>query len=111
MSTRLLRPCVIGRVGRARPCKRRIAHYTLVMAIQLETGEFLLSAEQVRELRAAADALRERGLRSLDLTRPITFEDWFDLVVAQATLNGDEDTVDSLRELLEAEIAKRKRLN
>ena len=81
------------------------------MAIQLETGEVLLSVEQVQELRPAADALREHGLRSIDLTRPITFEDWFDLVVAQATLNGDDATVDSLRELLEAEIAKRKRRN
>jgi hypothetical protein len=27
-------------------------------------------------------------MRSIDLTRPITFEDWFDLVVAQATLDG-----------------------
>jgi hypothetical protein len=81
------------------------------MAIQLETGEFLLSAEQVQELRPAADALRERGLRSIDLTRPISFEEWFDLVIAQATRDGDDDTVDSLRELLEAEIAKRKQPN
>lgn len=81
------------------------------MAIQLETGEFLLSAEQVQKLRPAADALREHGLRSIDLTRPITFEDWFDLVLAQATLDGDDETVDSLCDLLEAEIAKRKRAN
>ena len=81
------------------------------MAIQLETGEFLLSAEQVQELRPAADALREHGLRWIDLTRPITFEDWFDLVVAQATLDGDGETVDYLCDLLDAEIAKRKRRN
>ena len=81
------------------------------MAIPLETGEFLLSAEQVQELRPAVDALREHGLRSIDLTRPITFEDWFDLVVAQATLDGDDETVDALCELLEVEIAKRKRRN
>jgi hypothetical protein len=81
------------------------------MAIQLETGEFLLSVEQVQELRPAADALRDHGLRSVDLTRPITFEDWFDLVVAQATLDGDDQTVDYLCDLLEVEIAKRKRRN
>jgi hypothetical protein len=81
------------------------------MAIQLETGEFLLSAEQVQELRPAADALRDHGLRSVDLTRPITFEDWFDLVVARATLDGDDETVDYLCDLLEVEIAKRKRWN
>jgi hypothetical protein len=50
-------------------------------------------------------------LRSIDLTRPITFEDWFDLVVAQATLDGDDETVDALCDLLVAEIAKRKRRN
>jgi len=73
----------------------------------------LLSAEQV----AAAGPRRrrltaERGLVvRLDLTRPITFEDWFDLVVRASHLGGDDDTVDSLLELLEAEIAKRKRRN
>ena len=65
----------------------------------------------MQELRPAADALREYGLGSIDLTRPITFEDWFDLVVAQTTLDGDDETVDVLCELLEAEIAKRKRPN
>jgi len=65
----------------------------------------------MQELRPAADALREHGLRSIDITWPITFEDWFDLVVGQATLDGDDETVDYLCELLEAEIAKRKRPN
>jgi hypothetical protein len=81
------------------------------MAIQIETSEFLLSVKQAQEFRPAADALLEQGLRSIDLTRPITFEDWFDLVVAQATLDGDDQTVDYLCDLLEMEIAKRKQRN
>ena len=81
------------------------------MAIQLETGKYLLSPEQVQELRPAADRLRDDKGRLIELTQPIAFEEWFDLVVVQATLDGDDESLDLLCDLLEGEIAKRKRPN
>ena len=78
------------------------------MATQLETGEYLLSPEQAQELRAAADALRDLGRPPIDLSRPITFDLWLDLVIAQASLDGDEDTVDKIIGLVEAELARRR---
>jgi len=81
------------------------------MAIQLETGEYLLSSEQAQKLRPAADRLRELGHLPIDLTRPISFGEWFDLVVMNATLDGDEETVESIVTLLETELAKRHQPN
>lgn len=81
------------------------------MATQLEAGEYLLSPEQAQELRAAADRLRDLGRPPIDLTRPISFDQWFDLVVAQAVLDGDEDTVDTIIGFIEAELARRRRPN
>jgi hypothetical protein len=81
------------------------------VATQLETGEYVLSREQAQELRAAVDRLCDRGHPPIDLARPISFELWLDLVVVQATLDGDEETVESIVALLEAALAKRRRPN
>jgi len=81
------------------------------MAIQTENGDFLLEPHQVAELRPASDLLRDKGLLSIDLSRAITFEEFFQLVVVQATLDGEEGFLDELISVLENALARRQRPN
>ena len=81
------------------------------MAIRTESGTFLLEPHQVAELRSASDQLRDKGLQSIDLSRAITLEEFFQLVVVQATLDGEEEFLDELVSLLENALARRQRPN
>ncbi len=81
------------------------------MAIPLETGEFLLSADEANDFRWAADRLMDIGHAPIDLTRPISFDEFVKVIFASAAIDGDEDRLDTMIGMLEAEIAKRKQAN
>ena len=78
------------------------------MATQLETGQFLLNSNEVAELMPASSRLADQGRAPIDLTRPIDFGQRMDLILAKAAIDGDDNTLDTIVGMLEAEIAKRK---
>jgi len=73
----------------------------------LESGKLQLSPEEASAYRAAADRLHETCEMALDLTQPITVEDWIFLEIAHAALAGDFDHLDSVVAKVEAEIKLR----
>jgi hypothetical protein len=77
----------------------------------LESGKLRLSPEEASRYCAAADRLHETCEMALDLTRPITVEDWIFLELAHAALAGDLRWVDCAIAKVEAEIESRKLRN
>ena len=73
----------------------------------LESGKLQLSREEASAYRAAADRLHETCEMALDLTQPITVEDWILLAVAHAALAGDLGPLDGVVAKVEAEIVAR----
>jgi hypothetical protein len=81
--------------------------YTRCMPDLLESGKLQLSREEAWAYRSAADCLHETCEMALDLTQPVTVEDWIFLEVADAALAGDFDHLDSVVAKVEAEIESR----
>lgn len=87
------------------PCALR---YTRCMPNFLESGKLQLSREEASAYRAAATRLHETCEMALDLTQPITVEEWILLEVAHAALAGDIGLLDCVVAKVEAEIESRK---
>ncbi len=81
--------------------------YTRCMPDLLESGKLQLSREDARAYRAAADRVHETCEMALDLTQPITVEDWILLEIAQAAFAGDLSLLDCVVAKIEAEIESR----
>ena len=60
----------------------------------MESRKLQLSGEEASTYRAAADRLHETCGMALDLTQPITVEDWIFLETAHAALTGDLGLLD-----------------
>jgi len=73
----------------------------------LESGRLQLSREEASSYRAAGDRLHETCGMVLDLTQPITVEDWIFLEIAHAALAGDLGLLDCVVAKVEAEIESR----
>ena len=69
----------------------------------LESGELRLSHKEASAYRAAADRLHEACAMALDLTQPITIENWILLEVAHAALAGDLGLLDCVAAKVEDE--------
>ena len=67
-----------------------------------------LSPEEAGRYRGAVDRLRDTCEIVLDLSQPITVEEWMFLQVAYAALDGDLDLLDGVMAKVEAEIRARK---
>jgi hypothetical protein len=76
-----------------------------------ESGNRQLSREEASAYRAAADRLHETCAMVLDLTQPITVEDWILLEIAHGALAGDLDLLDCVVAKVEAELELRKHRN
>ena len=74
----------------------------------LESGTLQLSNEEVSIYRAAADRLHEACELVLDLTQPITIEDWLCLEVSGAALGGDLGPLDGAIAMVQARIQSMK---
>jgi hypothetical protein len=77
----------------------------------LESGKLQLSREEASTYHVAADRLHERCEIALDLTLPITVEDWMFLEIAHGALAGDLDPLDCVVAKVEAELELRKHRN
>ena len=73
----------------------------------LESGKLQLSREEASTYRAAADRAHDACEMTLDLTQPITVEDWIFLEIAHAALAGDLGLLDCVVAKVEAEIESR----
>lgn len=73
----------------------------------LESGRLRLSPQEASSYRAAADRLHVTCDIALDLTQPITVEDWVFLEIAHAALAGDLGLLDCVVAKVEAEIESR----
>jgi hypothetical protein len=82
--------------------------YTGFMPSILESGKLRLSPEEVRSYRAAADRLHEACAMALDLTQPITIEDWLCLEVSVAALGGNLEPLDGAIAAVRTTIRSRK---
>ena len=81
--------------------------YTRYVPHLLESGKLQLSSEEASAYRAAADRLHETCETALDVTQPITVEDWIFLEIAYAALAGDFGLMDRVVAKIEAEIESR----
>jgi len=78
--------------------------YTGFVPSILESGKLRLSPEEMSSYRAAADRLHEACEMALDLTQPITIEDWLCLEVSGAALSGNLEPLDGAIAIVEARI-------
>jgi hypothetical protein len=77
------------------------------MATILESGKLQLSPEEVISYREAADHLHDSCQMPLDLSSPITLEEWLLLWLADAALGGDLSNLDRMLERIQDEIRLR----
>jgi hypothetical protein len=84
-----------------------VLRYTRRMPSFLESGKLRLSSEEASSYCAAAERLNEACEMALELTRPITVEDWILLEVARAPLAGNLGLLDCVVAKVEAEIESR----
>ena len=77
------------------------------MATILESGKLQLSPEEVISYREAADHLHDSCQMPLDLSSPITLEEWLLLWLADAALGGDLSNLDRMLEHIQEEIRAR----
>jgi hypothetical protein len=78
-----------------------------VMPNFLESGKLQLTPDEADAYRLAASRLQESCEVALDLTRPISVQDWTLLHVAQEALAGDLDPLDQLIGTIETAIRSR----
>jgi predicted sugar kinase len=77
------------------------------MATILESGKLQLSPEEVISYRRAADHLHDSCQMPLDLSSPITLEEWLLLSLTDAALEGDLSNLDRMLERIQDEIRLR----
>ena len=75
----------------------------------LESSKLELTPDEAAIYRAAADRLREATDTALDLTQPVSVEDWILIRVADAALAGNARVLDQVIEVVEL-AAKSRRL-
>lgn len=85
--------------------------YTRCMPDLLESGKLQLSREEAIAYSVAANRLRETCEIALDLTQPITVEDWIFLEIAHAALAGDVGPLDCAIAKVERAIQLRRQQN
>lgn len=79
------------------------------MAKRLESGQYLLSNEEVSASKLAADFLRQRLGLDINLQTPVAFDDWMLVLTARLTLDGHPEAVDLAIEHIEAHLRRRDR--
>ena len=89
-------------------CLKPAQRYTGFVPSILESGKLQLSNEEVSIYRAASDRLHKACEMVLDLTQPITIEDWLCLEVSGAALSGDLGPLDGAIAIAEARIQSMK---
>jgi hypothetical protein len=72
------------------------------MALQLESGHLLLSAEERHLYSVAAKSLHQSGWTELELHAPLSELEYFCLFLRHALLTGDTATVDAALGWIEA---------
>jgi len=77
------------------------------MATILESGKLQLSPEEVTSYRGAADHLHDSCQMPLDLSSPITLEEWLLLRLTAAALGGNLSDLDRILEHIQDEIRLR----
>ena len=77
------------------------------MATILESGRLQLSPEEVMSYREAADQLHDSCQLPLDLSSPITLEEWLLLCLTDAPLGEDLGNLDRMLERIQDEIRVR----
>lgn len=77
----------------------------------LESGKLRLTPDEADAYREAASRLQESCEVALDLTQPISLEDWSLLHVAQAALAGDLEPLDQIIDTIETAIRSRPNRN
>lgn len=82
--------------------------YLFVPSIR-ESGKLTLSPKEAATYRAAAERLGEACDMVLDLTQPITVEEWILLEAAHTALNGQYKPLDEIIGKVEAEVQSRRR--
>jgi hypothetical protein len=73
----------------------------------LESGNLHLCSQEASTYRAAAQRLHEACEMGLDLTQPISIENWIFLEIAHAALAGDLSLLDCVVAKIEAEMESR----
>ncbi len=81
------------------------------MPIELEDGRVLLTDTERREYRAAAGLLTEVDGHVIDLQSPMPRGDLVDLILAYYVVLNDEEALQQIGELFEAEVARRRGAN
>jgi len=77
----------------------------------LESGRLQLTPNEADAYREAASHLRESCDVALDLTQPLSVEEWTLLQVTQAALAGDLEPLDELISTIETTIRTRANRN
>lgn len=81
------------------------------MPVYLDDGQVLLTAIEQEEYRAAADLLAEVDDQIIDLGSPMTQGDLVDLITAYYVVLNDEEALQQISDLFEAELARRSGAN
>jgi len=77
------------------------------MATILESGKVQLSPEEVISYRGAADHLHDSCQMPLDLSSPVTLEEWLLLHLTEAALRGGLSNLDRMLDHIQDEIRLR----
>ena len=81
------------------------------MPIELEDGRVLLTDTERQEYCAAADLLAEIDSRVIDLHSPMPRGDLVDLILAYYFVESDEEALQQIGDLFDAEVARRRGTN
>jgi hypothetical protein len=81
------------------------------MPIELKDGQVLLTDAERQEYRAAADLLAEVDGCAIDLQSPMLRGDLVDLILAYYVVLNDEEALQQIGDLFEAEVARRRGAN
>lgn len=78
------------------------------MPVYLDDGQVLLTASEQEDYRAAAALLAEVDDQVIDLRSPMTQGDLVDLITAYYVVLNDEEALQQMTDLFEAEVARRR---
>jgi len=78
------------------------------MPIELEDGQVLLTDSEQQEYRAAADLIAETNGRVIDLQSAMPRGDLVELIQAYYVVLNDEEALQEISDLFDAELARRR---
>ena len=81
------------------------------MPIELESGDMQLTGDEIALYQPAAALIAKALNEHISLHTPMTRSQFTSLFIAHGIVTGDEEMIESMTAVINAEIAKRKRPN